>query len=685
MWEDIMRSLKQTTIRQKLLISIGSAVTILLLITSILVVNHLKSLTEHQVNSEVASLMQQEALNVSSFFAQYGQVTRTFLENPHFINWYQQYPSRGVTLSQVTGYSDINNTFINISQRDENILSAFFALDRTGEYFRENDRTGVDTTGPHAGNINQGYFATKRPWYQYSLQQNRYYVNSPSADLTTGIISAVVQGPVYTAEGKLLGVGGVDLHINKVGEQIEAIRYQGQGLPILLDDKGNIVHFSSKAGIKYVPNDPLAKFDDLNDHNQGFTELATAAKASQAQRIEVHFQGQTYYAYAQPIHLDFPKMDWLIALLVPVELIDGPVQSAANWAIALTLIILTIILAVVWFMTRMITLPLQQLINSMRDIASGNGDLTREIDIDSQDEVGALAGHFNQFIAKLRQLLLQTSQQADSVNNSSQLLSSVTDATNKEIQQGNTQLENVSSAVHEMTATTVEISNNADHASSAANEAEEHARHGQQLSVAALNDMQQLAEHMAQALSVVVGLAKESENIGTVVDVIKGIAEQTNLLALNAAIEAARAGEQGRGFAVVADEVRSLAARTQDSTKDIRNMVEKLQLIAREAETSMQKGQTQTQTSTARAQTMQAALTDISTAINLVKQQNSQIAVATGQQSTTTEDINLNLIAITELMNRSATHAKELAKEAATLRGAAQGLNTVVDEFKIKS
>ena len=398
----------------------------------------------------------------------------------------------------------------------------------------------------------------------------------------------------------------------------------------------------------------------------------------------MHLQGKTYYAYSQPVSLDFPKMEWLVALLVPVELIDGPVQSATNWAIFLTLLILAIILAVVWLMTRMITSPLQQLINSMRDIASGNGDLTREINIDSQDEVGALANHFNQFIAKLRLLLLQTSEQASSVNNSSKMLSSVTEQTNHEIQQGNVQLENVSSAVHEMTATTQEISNNADHASSAANEAEQHALHGQQLSIAALNDMQQLAEHMAQAVSVVVGLAKESESIGTVVDVIKGIAEQTNLLALNAAIEAARAGEQGRGFAVVADEVRSLAARTQESTKDIRNMVEKLQLIAREAESSMQKGRAQTQTSTERAQTMQTALADISAAINNVKQQNSQIADATGQQTVTTEDINHNLMAITELMSRSAVHAKELAKEAATLSNAAKGLNTVVGEFKIK-
>lgn len=680
----MMRYFNQASIRQKLLFSIGSAVAILLLLTSILVVNHLRTLTQNEVNNNVFSIVQQEALSVSSFFVQYAQIARTFLENPYLVEWFENYPSRGADYTKLPGYHNINNSFINVSKRDPNILSAFFALNRTGEYFKENDRTGIDKTGPDAGVVDKGYFATKRPWYQHAIKQNGYYTNSPSADLNSGIISTVVQSPIYATDGSLLGVGGIDLHINRVGERIDSIRYHDEGLPILLDELGNIVHFASQAGIEYVPNDPLAKFDQLHQGNKGFSELAQAAKLQQTKRIEVQLQGKRYYAYTQPISSDFPTMNWLVALLVPVELIDGPVQSAVTWAISLTLIILIIILIVVWLMTRMITLPLQQLTDTMRDIASGNGDLTKEINVNSQDEVGTLAGHFNEFIAKLRQLLLQTAEQANSVNNSSKMLSSVTEDTNKEIQQGNIQLENVSSAIHEMTATTQEISNNADHASSSANEAGEHALHGQQLSVESLNDMQQLAEHMAQALSVVVGLAKESENIGTVVDVIKGIAEQTNLLALNAAIEAARAGEQGRGFAVVADEVRSLAARTQESTKDIRDMVEKLQLIAREAESSMQKGRVQTQTSAERAQTMQNALVDISTAINNVKQQNSQIAAATGQQTVTTEDINHNLIAITELMGRSATHANELATEAATLSNAAQGLNTVVAEFKIK-
>jgi methyl-accepting chemotaxis protein len=195
--------------------------------------------------------------------------------------------------------------------------------------------------------------------------------------------------------------------------------------------------------------------------------------------------------------------------------------------------------------------------------------------------------------------------------------------------------------------------------------------------------MESLNQSMVSAVDVVVGLAKESENIGTVVDVIKGIAEQTNLLALNAAIEAARAGEQGRGFAVVADEVRSLAGRTRESTDDIRRMVEKLQFIAKQAEDVMQLGRSQTEISADRARAMQQSLTAISAAIMVVQQQSTQIAVATEQQTIVADDINRSLTAITALVDNTAEHALELTGEARQLDNSASALNQVVAQFRI--
>jgi len=585
----------------------------------------------------------------------------------------------------VPGYQDINNSFIKISERDPNILSAFFALDRSAEYFRESSRTGVDKEGPDAGDVSKGYFATQRPWYKLSLEHNKFFVGSPSADFTTGIVSAVVEGPVYLPDGTLLGVGGLDLHLDKLGEQVERIRYQGEGLPFLLDSLGQVVHFSKAAGLEIKANDPLDLLDKNIAGTAGFSALAQAAKEQKSGFTKVSLSGKSYYVSYKPVNLEFPKMNWLVGLLIPAELIEAPVQQATGWALFATLLMLAVITLVVVLTTQRIIRPLSDLTVAMKDIASGEGDLTRTLAIQSSDEVGVLAQHFNSFIGKLRLSLQSTSEQSALVHHSSQQLNKVASQTDQEIQNNKQQIDAVSAAVTEMSATVHEISRNAQETSAAASAAQKRGSEGSALSQAALQDMSALAGTMADAVDVVVGLAKESENIGAVVDVIKAIADQTNLLALNAAIEAARAGEQGRGFAVVADEVRSLAGRTSESTGHIRSMVEKLQAIAKEAELKMQQGREQTQLSSERAKAMQGALFAIGQAIEVVQQQSSQIAVATQQQGVVAEDINQNLHRITQLVDTTAAHAAELTSEAQQLDQAATTLSSVVAQFRIHS
>jgi len=674
---------KIKSIKHKILVTVGGSTAVLFMLAAVWVVSHLASLTRAQVEADVNSLMQKEAVSVAKFFAGYAQVARTFLHTPQFQQWFVSYPGRGAELKDLAGYNEINQTFKTVSGSDDTILSAFFALDRSAEYFREDSRTGIDTEGPDAGKVDKGYFATKRPWYIETMQHNKFFVGSPSADFTTGIVSAVVEGPVYLPDGRLLGVGGLDLHINKIGDKVDTIRYQGEGIPFLLDGKGNIVHFPAQTGLEIKANDAIADFDQKAHSSAGFSELAKAAQQGIAGFRQVRFQGQEYYVSYQPVQLDFPKMAWLVGVMVPAKLIDGPIQSAIHWALMSTLLILSIITLAILFSTNLITSPLIKLTDAMRDIASGDGDLTRTMTIAQQDEVGALAGHFNTFVSKLRQSLQLTRAQAHQVQSSSQHLNQVVALTNQEIQHGKSQIDAVSAAVTEMAATVQEISHNAQSTSDAAAHAQQQGQDGFKLSELAVLDMNQLDSQMVEAVQVVMGLAKESESIGTVVDVIKGIAEQTNLLALNAAIEAARAGEQGRGFAVVADEVRSLAGRTRDSTDDIRRMVEKLQQIAKQAEEVMERGRHQTEISAGRAQSMQQALSAISKAIVVVQEQSTQIAVATEQQTIVAEDINQSLHSITALIDNTASHALELTQEAQQLDGSASELKQVVAQFKI--
>ena len=674
---------KITSIKKKILFAVGGSTAILLAVAAFLVIQHIAAQTRAQVEAEANSLMQKESVAVGQFFAEYAQVAKTFLHSPQFQQWFLQYPGRGTDLATAEGYQQINQTFKTISSGDANILSAFFALTRSDEYFREDSRTGVDVDGPDKGVVDKGYFASQRPWYIETMKHNKFFVGSPSADFTTGIVSAVVEGPVYLPDGTLLGVGGLDLHINKVGDKVETIRYQGEGLPFLLDGKGQIVHFSERAGITTKANDPIQGLDDKDNNNSGFAALAKAAQQSQSGFAEIRLNGADYYVAYQPVSRDFPQMNWLVGILIPAALIDAPIESTVQWSIFGALLILALITASIMITTGVITKPLQQLTHAMQDIASGDGDLTRRIDIAQQDEVGALARHFNTFVSKLRQSLAQTQQQAEQVKLSSEHLNQVVGLTNQEIQHEKAQIDSVSAAVTEMAATVQEISRNAQSTSQAAADADARGQQGAKLSELAVNDMESLNQSMVSAVDVVVGLAKESENIGTVVDVIKGIAEQTNLLALNAAIEAARAGEQGRGFAVVADEVRSLAGRTRESTDDIRRMVEKLQFIAKQAEDVMQLGRSQTEVSADRARAMQQSLTAISAAIMVVQQQSTQIAVATEQQTIVADDINRSLTAITALVDNTAEHALELTGEARQLDNSASALNQVVAQFRI--
>jgi methyl-accepting chemotaxis protein len=694
------------TLRTKILASVGAPIAFCLLIAAFFLMSVIGDRTRASVESKVRSQAYSEALNVRSFFEKYGQLTKTFTYEPTFMNWFENHTERGADMTNYPGYSMINQNFIRISNGDKNVLSAFFASNSTGEYFRENEITGVPEKEGDAE-----YFATERPWYINTLPRTKFYVGSPSADFSTGRISSVVQAPIRNSSGEVIGIGGIDLSLKEIGKFIDSIHYEKKGFAFLLDDKGKVVHFPNtgelgkftittveidgdgeikkeangddaieKTTIK--PNHPIADFD-TNETTSGFTNLSKLINRHAPGYEKVIFMDKEYYVAFQPAKLEFPEMDWMVGMMIPAELIDDPIFEAKVTAFIGVLVILTLITGLIFFASNLITRPIRQLSNAMQDIAEGDGDLTTSIDVNSKDEVGELAEHFNTFISKLRSLLLQTNQHSQAVSQTSNHLSRVSTDTNEEIQQQKIQVDSVTTAVTEMAATVLEISRNAAEANTAANDAEKQTSSGAQLSYEAMSEMNNLAVSMDEAVKTVAGLGEESKNIGSVVDVINGIAEQTNLLALNAAIEAARAGEQGRGFAVVADEVRSLASRTQESTKDISAMVAKLRSIAESAESVMNKGKTQTTLGVEKTQQVQNALDAINQSVTTVQEQSGHIAVATEEQTIVAESINESLHSITSLVDNTANHASELSNKADELNGAAGKLHDIVGSFKV--
>ena len=404
--------LNNLSLRKKILLLIGGTITILLLIASTFFVNHIAKLSRVNIEREAQSYLQSEQLSMQSYFATYGKVVATFINNPHLVNFFTAWDKRDQALENANGYLAINQDFVRISANDENILSAFFASATTGEYFKENERTAYYNGEP--------YYAYKRGWWQEAMQINKLYVGPISVDLTTGDASAVVQQPVYNPQGKLIGVGGVDLQLNKINDMVENIRFNGQGYGFLLDDQQKVVHFSKASGHKLSvtdegPNgkDGLDALEQQFNNTSGFKTLNSAMQNNLAGSQTVMLKGEQFYVVYNRLQLEQPHLDWYVGLLIPTSMIEAPVNAAVTTTTTAVIIILVIILAMILWATHMISKPITTLTHIMRDIASGEGDLTQKINIDSQDEVGQLANHMNTFIDKLRAMMLDTAAQAE--------------------------------------------------------------------------------------------------------------------------------------------------------------------------------------------------------------------------------------------------------------------------------
>ncbi len=464
-------------------------------------------------------------------------------------------------------------------------------------------------------------------------------------------------------------------------KQIRALRYDGQDY-FWINDLGPVMIMH--------PMQPKLEGQNLSQVKDPtgkalFNEMVAVARRDGAGAVD--------YMWAKPGEADpvpkisyvqlFQPWGWIIGSGIYVDDVEAEFKNYLVRFSIIGLFIAAIMAVLVAILIRSITRPLRNSMSAMANIASGEADLTRDLDVSGNDELTTLGRDFNRFTGKLRSVISQLLETAQSLGQSSQTLGSVSGDAFQQSQQQLQQMELVATAINEVTYAVQEVAKNAEHAASEVGDAENQAGQGQQNIEASLQQIDQLSATISQAVGVIQSLADETTKIGSVLEVIGSIADQTNLLALNAAIEAARAGEQGRGFAVVADEVRLLAQRTQQSTAEIQTMIERLQKNSGAAVNVIMESNRASQLTVEQASQAGESLGQIAQALRNLSGLNASIASATLQQSHVVEDINQNVTQAAGLAQQSTDAAEQTREAGKHLGELAERLNGLLRQFRV--
>ncbi|EKM96784.1 methyl-accepting chemotaxis sensory transducer [Stutzerimonas degradans] len=464
-------------------------------------------------------------------------------------------------------------------------------------------------------------------------------------------------------------------------KQIRALRYDGQDY-FWINDLGPVMIMH--------PMQPKLEGQNLSQVKDPtgkalFNEMVAVARRDGAGAVD--------YMWAKPGEADpvpkisyvqlFQPWGWIIGSGIYVDDVEAEFKNYLMRFSIIGLFIAAIMAVLVAILIRSITRPLRNSMSAMANIASGEADLTRDLDVSGNDELTTLGRDFNRFTGKLRSVISQLLETAQSLGQSSQTLGSVSGDAFQQSQQQLQQMELVATAINEVTYAVQEVAKNAEHAASEVGDAESQAGQGQQNIEASLQQIDQLSATISQAVGVIQSLADETTKIGSVLEVIGSIADQTNLLALNAAIEAARAGEQGRGFAVVADEVRLLAQRTQQSTAEIQTMIERLQKNSGAAVNVIMESNRASQLTVEQASQAGESLGQIAQALRNLSGLNASIASATLQQSHVVEDINQNVTQAAGLAQQSTDAAEQTREAGKHLGELAERLNSLLRQFRV--
>ena len=631
-------------IRYKLSIVIGGALLLSLLLSTLISNSSMRDMVMGRIQmleipttvTSVANAIEKE-INVPL------AISQAMAQN-HFTN---KWLANGESLDQALDVTQ----YLKVMRDDNNAITSFIVSGHSRNYYTPD------------GNSRQVSPETDG-WFFNFINSGKTY--SLDIDLDAKLKKLALFINYRTQDGK--SIAGIGMGMNQVVQLIKEYK---------LGEKGMVYIANPNGEIQIHPDDNVKFGTPIND----YIKEPIGTKLLNSKTIQVIETSGSKDAILAAKFL--PSLNWYVVAEIPADEIQGPINQATFTMILLNLVAAIILIVIGLWVVMGVAKPVARASHMLNTIASGDADLTKEMPVITEDEVGKLAQAFNRFVGQLKLLIQAVSKNAGEVNAASEELTKAASATEKNMHNQQQSVDMVAAAINEMGATVQEIAKNAHDTADAAKQATLETEEGQQVVNKTVSGINSLYEKMQSASNVIETLAEDVGEISTVLEVIRGISEQTNLLALNAAIEAARAGEQGRGFAVVADEVRTLAQRTQESTEEINNMIQKLQGGAKDAVSAMNSGIETAADSVNNADTAGQSLVKITTAINSISDLSIQVATATEEQSSVVEELNTHMLTIKDMSDNTADQTKTISDKSSALSSTSNKLTAMVGNFKV--
>ncbi|WP_435247201.1 methyl-accepting chemotaxis protein [Vibrio sp. nBUS_14] len=624
------------TLKQKLIGASLSAVVVMATALTWLSTNQLVELTQNDINSRAQSVSKAAAEGIKNWIdirKDIASAFNDFSREGNVVPFLKQARIAG-------GFDDI-----------------FFGTTK-GEMLRT-----------HPERTPEGYDPRQRPWYQEANAANQQIITAAYQDASTRELLITIAEPIRH-NGQFIGVVGADVLIDQLINDVINLDVGDNAYAMLIDASNATILAHPDTALSLKPITQLS-----NDISMPIIE--NAVRTGNIETIKQ--RGVEKLLYFTKV----PNTNWIFAVQLDRATEEANHSTLLTQLIMTAVVITLVVIVLVSWLVGFLFRDLNRVSAALEEIASGEGDLTQRLEPKSDDEIGQLATNFNRFVGNMHTMVVKLSEVSAALGNQARQTASQAEERSARIQMQQDEINMVATAVNEMAAATQEIAGNADHTAQNSSEAVGACEHGTGQVTQTQSSIQNLAQEVQIATNVILELEEHGNSINAILSNIQGIAEQTNLLALNAAIEAARAGEQGRGFAVVADEVRVLSQRTHGSTQEIQQTIELLQGTTGKAVSIMNDSRTLAETSVDDANSAAASLTQIHAAVERISDMATQIASAAEEQASVTSEITRNTEGIRDVSNELADEAHQAAEQAAQLSELSHELESEISRFKL--